>query len=148
MVTNSDAVIKELKFRFGDKEYVVPVLRSIPAAKWREQYFKESKEICDSMPMHFEHERDPKKLADAVGRGLMNALLRFPEKIPEMIFSYAPCLAEKKEEIIADAYDQDYIRAFAQIWQVAFEPFLGSLGMVMEMHRAQTSTLAPSKVVN
>ncbi|MCU1301571.1 MAG: hypothetical protein JWQ87_1855 [Candidatus Sulfotelmatobacter sp.] len=149
MATSSDSeVMKELTLRFGDKEYVVPVLRSIPAAKWREEYFTLNNEVFDAMPAQFEQEHDPKLLAKAIGRGLMGAMLRFPEKLPALIFSYAPSLIEHKEEITAAAYDRDYSRAFAQIWQVAFEPFLGSLGMIMEMQRSQPAASPSLKHVN
>ncbi len=83
------------------------------------------------------------RVSKAVSRGLMAALLKFPNKVPELVFSYAKSLAEKKEDILAEAYDQDFQRAFQQIWQVAFQPFLASLGMVLEMQRSQAS-LPPS----
>ncbi len=38
--SDSDVLLKELKLKFGDKEYVIPVLRMREAAKWREEYRK------------------------------------------------------------------------------------------------------------
>ena len=138
--SESDVLLKELKLSFGEKEYVVPVLRMKAAAKWREEYFKRTKEVFDTMPAKFEG--DQKELATAIGRGLMGALLEFPDKVPELVFSYAPSLPQ--EEILQAAFDQEFSRAFAQIWQVAFAPFLGSLGMVLEMQRAQAASQSPS----
>ncbi|MCU1270993.1 MAG: hypothetical protein JWN74_2287 [Acidobacteriaceae bacterium] len=149
MTNSSDSeVLKELKLTFGEQEYAVPVLRSIPAAKWREEYFTLNNELFDAMPAQFEQEHDPQALAKAIGRGLMGAMLRFPEKLPALIFSYAPSLIEHKEEIAAAAYDRDYTRSFAQIWQVAFEPFLASLGMIMEMQRSQVARAPSLKHLN
>jgi hypothetical protein len=135
--SESDVLIKELKLKFGEKEYVVPVLRMRAAEKWRAEYFEKTKEVSDSMPEKFDKENDPRELSKAIGRGLMGALLQFPNKIPELVFSYAPLLP--REEVLEAAYDQDFARAYKQIWQVAFRPFLDSLGMVIEMQRSQES---------
>jgi hypothetical protein len=140
--SESDVLIKELKLTFGEKEYTVPVLRKTAAEKWRAEYFAKTKEVSDSMPAKFEKENDPRELSKAIGRGLMGALLQFPNKIPELVFSYAPSLP--KEEILEIAYDQDFARAYKQIWQVAFRPLLDSLGMVIEMQRSQES-VSPSQ---
>lgn len=144
--SDSDVLLKELKLKFGDKEYTVPVLRMRAAAKWREEYFRLTKEISDANPSHLD-EKDPKKIADAVARGLMAALLRFPDKIPDIVFSYAPSLKEHEEEIFENAYDSDFADAYRKIWQVAFQPFLASLGMVIEMQRSQASP-SPSLVAS
>lgn len=132
--SDSDIILKELKLKFGDKEYIVPVLRMKQAAKWREEYFARTKEVTDDMKAD-----ETENLSKAVSRGLMAALLKFPGKVPDLVFSYSELLAAKKEEILEAAYDQDFQRAFQQIWQVAFQPFLASLGMVLEMQRSQDS---------
>lgn len=132
--SESDIILKELKLKFGDKEYVIPVLRSRAAAKWREEYFARTREVSQDMKME-----ETENVSKAISRGLMAALLKFPDKVPELIFSYSPELANKEEEIREAAYDQDFQRAFQQIWQVAFQPFLASLGMVLEMQRSQLS---------
>ena len=135
--SESDIITKELTLRFGDKEYTIPVLRMKAAAIWRKEYFRLTKEVSDTMPAKFEQHSDPKELSKAIGRGLMGALLEYPEKVPQLVFSYSKELEAKQDEILDAAYDQDFQRAFAQIWQVAFQPFLASLGMVMEMQRSQ-----------
>jgi hypothetical protein len=134
---------KNLKLVFGDDEYTVPVRRAGDAAEWREEYFKRTKEVSEAMPQHFAKADDPGELSKAIGYAVFGALLKYPAKIPELIFSYAPSLNEYKEKITSEAYDADYSRAFKQIWQVAFGPFLDSLGMVIEMQRAQDS-VSPS----
>lgn len=139
--SGSDVLLKELKLKFGDKEYTVPVLRMRAAEKWRVEYFAKTKEVSDSMPEKFDKENDPRELSKAIGRGLMGALLQFPNQIPELVFSYAPSLP--REEVLDHAYDQDFARAYKQIWEVAFAPFLGSLQMVIEMQRSQASRSTP-----
>ncbi len=131
--SESDIIKKTLTLHFGDKEYEVPVLRMLQAAKWRKEYFDRTKEVSASMMV--ENMDDKGQLSKAIGNALTGALIAFPEKIPELVFSYAPSLP--KEEVMEAAYDQEFSRAFAQIWQVAFSPFLASLGTVLEMQKAQ-----------
>ena len=132
--------MKELKLTFGGKEYVVPVLRMRKAAEWRKEYFERTKEVSTAMLV--DNIDDKGQLAKSVGNALTGALLAFPEKIPELVFSYAPSLP--KEEILDAAFDAEFSRAFAQIWQVAFSPFLASLGTVLEMQRSQATQSASS----
>lgn len=136
--TESDKLFKTLRLKFGETEYVVPVLRSTPAAAWREDYFKRTAEVSSAMLVENLTDKN------AVSRGLMGALLKFPEKVPELIFSYAPSLDPKRETIMAEAYDEDFMRAFNQIWEVAFKPFLASLGMVHEMNMAEAASASRS----
>jgi len=136
--SESDIVKKTLTLHFGDKEYEVPVLRMLAAAKWRKEYFERTKEVSSSMIV--DNMDDKGQLSKSVGNALSGALLAFPEKIPELVFSYAPSLP--KDEILDAAYDQEFAIAFSQIWQVAFSPFLASLGTVLEMQRASESRSA------
>ena len=138
--SESDVIKKTLTLHFGDKEYEVPVLRMLAAAKWRKEYFERTKEVSSAMMV--EHIDDKGQLSKAIGNALTGALIAFPEKIPELVFSYASSLP--KEEIMENAYDQEFSRAFAQIWQVAFSPFLASLGTVLEMQRTQQASPSAS----
>jgi hypothetical protein len=132
--SDSDILLKELKLTFGGKEYRVPVLRMREAAKWREEYVKRTQLVAASMPMNAD-EKAP-DFAKTMGTALLHGLLKFPEAIPELVFSYAPSLP--KEEIMANGYDQEFTSAFRAIWGVAFQPFLASLGMALETGRAQS----------
>ncbi len=139
-LTDSDILLKELTLTFGGKQYVVDVLRSRASAKWRKEYFERTKDLSTSMLV--ENVNDKGQLSKAIGNALTGALIAFPEKIPELVFSYAPNLP--KEEIMEAAYDVEFSRAFSQIWQVAFSSFLGSLGMVLEMQRAASASPSAS----
>jgi len=93
--------------------------------------------------MMVENMDDKGQLSKAIGNALTGALIAFPEKIPELVFSYAQKTVDgnplPKEVIMEEAYDHEFSRAFAQIWQVAFSPFLASLGTVLEMQKASDS---------
>jgi hypothetical protein len=104
------------------------------AAKWREQFFEQTKKVSDSMDVKVESGDGGK----AVSNALLQALLAFPDAIPNLVFSYASELP--KEKILEEAYDQEFLSAFRAIWGVAFQPFLASLGMVWEMQKAQESS--------
>jgi hypothetical protein len=142
--SESDIIKKTLTLHFGDKDYEVPVLRMLAAAKWRAEYFERTKDVSASMMV--EHMDDKGQLSKAIGNALTGALIAFPEKIPELVFSYAPSLP--KEEVMEAAYDQELSLAFAQIWQVAFAPFLESLGTMLQMQRASASRSALSGNLN
>jgi hypothetical protein len=136
--SESEIVLKILTLTFGEKKYEVPVLRMAEAAEWRKKFFEQTSALTADLPQQFD-ERSA-DLSKALGKGLFAALLKFPEKIPELVFSYAPNLP--KEEILAAAYDEEFSIAFKAIWGVAFQPFLTSLGMVVEMNRANPSPSA------
>ena len=139
--SESEILSKTLTLTFAGKPYEVPVLRMTEAAKWRKYYFERTQQVADAMPMNVS-ESTP-ELSKMIGHSLMSALLNFPEAIPELVFSYAKDLP-KDEIMAAEPYDQEFITAFQKVWGVAFQPFLASLGMVMEMHRSQAASNSPS----
>jgi len=137
---DSDVLLKVLHLHFGDKQYDVPILRMKASAKWRQEYFERTKEISASMIV--DSVGDNGELSKQVGNALTAAMLKFPDKIPELVFSYAPDLP--KEEIMEIAYDDDFSHAFSMIYKVAFQPFLASLGTVLEMQRARQQSRSDS----
>ena len=136
-----EIIKKTLTLIFDGKEYEVPVLRRNAAAAWRKEYSDRTREVSASMIV--ENMDDKGHLSKAVGNALTGALIAFPEKIPELVFSYAPTQTNgepmPKELILETAFDQEFSLAFAKIWQVAFSPFLDSLGAMMELQKAQAS---------
>jgi hypothetical protein len=132
---DSDVLLKKLTLTFGGKQYDIPVLRMKAAAEWRKEYMVLTKDVASSMII--ETEGDKAQISKQVGNALTGALLAFPEKIPELVFSYARSLPQ--EEIMEIAYDEDFSRAFGMIYKEAFSPFLIALGTALEMQRAQAS---------
>jgi hypothetical protein len=148
--TESDVLLKTLTLTFGEKSYEVPVRRMKDAAAWRKEYCERTRDI--SAAMIVDNLDNKGQLSRAIGNALTGALIAFPEKIPELVFSYAPKLVSgedlPKEKIMDEAYDQEFSRAFAQIWQVAFSPFLASLGTMVEMQESQASRSGSSAGLN
>ena len=137
--SESDIVKKTLTLVFGEKEYEIPVLRMLAAAKWRKEYFQKVQQIRDGMKIE-DAGMSPADLSKAIGNTLVGSVLSHAEQIPEIVFSYAPSLP--REEIVESAYDAQFALAFKQIWQVTFQPFLGSLGLALEMSKTSESRLA------
>jgi hypothetical protein len=147
--SDSDIVKKTLTLKFGGKEYEIPVLRMLAATKWRKEYFKRVEAIRSGMIV--EDQKDNPSLTSteikqAIGNALAGALLAHAEAIPEIVFSYAPDLPRAEIEEIA--YDQEFRLAFEQIWQVAFAPFLASMGLALEMSKASASQSVSSANLN
>jgi hypothetical protein len=132
---DSDVLLKKLTLTFGGKPYGIPVLRMRQAAEWRKEFLVLTQEVSASMII--DTEGDKAQIAKQVGNALTGALLAFPEKIPQLVFSYAKSLPQ--EEIMEMAYDEDFSRAFGMIYKEAFSPFLVALGTALEMQRAQAS---------
>jgi hypothetical protein len=110
--------------RLGDKDYSIPLLAVMPQREWRKKLFAELVPILDT----FNSSVDGKSMAS----GLTAALLRFPEKLAELVFAYAPGL--DKDEILANATEEQIAAAFSAIMAVAF-PFLPQLAMTTQMVR-------------
>lgn len=117
-----------LTLQFGDKEYAVKILTMGKAAEWREKFTAEMEVINESFTSPVAG-----ATAKAVANGFTAAMLRFPEKITEMVFLYAPYLDSKS--ILDECTDEQMATAFSNIWEVAY-PFLAHLGNVMQMVNA------------
>lgn len=120
-----------IMLEFGEKEYPVKLLTMGKAAEWRERFTAEMEIINESFKPSVAG-----ATAQAVANGFTAAMLRFPEKITDMVFLYAPYL--DRQVIVAECTDEQMAEAFSRIWEVAY-PFLAHLGNVMQMVNAAPS---------
>jgi hypothetical protein len=111
--------------KLGGKDYSIPLLAVMAQREWRQRLFAELAPLLEA----FNFSVDGKSMAT----GLTAALLKFPEKLCDMIFAYAPDLP--KEEILEKATEEQIASAFSSIMGVAF-PFLPQLGMVTQLLRS------------
>jgi hypothetical protein len=118
--------------KLGDKDYSIPLLAVMAQREWRKNLFAELVPLLDS----FKSKAD----GQSMQTGLTAALLNFPEKLCDLVFAYAPTLP--KEEILANATEEQIASAFSAIMGVAF-PFLPQLGMVTNLLRATTAASQP-----
>ena len=145
MRSESDILRKVITLKFGGKEYEVPVLRMVASAKWRKEWFEKS-ELASPKSSIVEDVTDKESVRKALGNALLGSLIEFPEKIPDLVFSYAPSLP--REEIMEVAYDEEFATAVTAIWEVAFTPFLTLLGTVNMMLKGTASRSASSGSLN
>lgn len=119
-----------IKVRFGAIEYDIAPLTLGPARKWREGFTGEMRNVLES----FQGEAAKETIPPA----LTSALIQFPEKIAEMVFSYAPNLAAQRENILDEATEEQMAFAFGRIMRLAF-PYLAHLGTVTQVLRAKAN---------
>jgi hypothetical protein len=126
--TEDDALSRApLSVKLGDKDYSIPLLAVMAQREWRKNLFAELAPILES----FNFKVDGKSMAT----GLTATLLTFPDKLCDLVFSYAPDLP--KDEILASATEEQIATAFSAIMAVAF-PFVPQLGMVTNLLRANS----------
>lgn len=114
----------------GGVEYTVNELPARKNSQWRQGFEQELGPILDLVQQAgggaaINSSDDLMRIAHQVGRVLVKA----PDAVTELIFSYAPNLAAKREEILDTAYDSELIGAFQAILGLAY-PF-GSLARQM-----------------
>lgn len=118
-----------IELTFGEKKYQVKPLPILKQREWRARLSSDLKDIVSAF------ERKDASSA-ALADGLTRALLDFPEKLAELVFSYDPSLP--REQILAEATEEQIALAFSAIMAVAF-PFLAQLGQVTGLMRAGLS---------
>lgn len=111
--------------RLGENDYTITPLKVNPQRRWRLKLGNELAPIVESFNQKVENK--------AMLNGLAGALIKFPEKLAEMVFDYAPNL--EQEKILEEATEEQLAIAFSKIMSVAF-PFLAQLGLVTTVVRA------------
>lgn len=112
-----------IEVQFGGKSYKLPVRRILKARAWREEFIKSISDIASEL------QGNVASLDNFVG-GFAFAFLRFPEKLADLVFAYAPDLDRKLIE--DEATEEELTLAFSSIMQVAF-PFASALSMAMQV---------------
>lgn len=112
-----------IKVKFGEVVYDIQPLTILKARAWRTL-------LNESLGGIVQNFKGPVGSTQDISSGLTLALLDVPEKLVDLVFSYAPDLP--KEKILAVALEEEMVIAFSAIMQVAF-PFLAQLGKVTEI---------------
>jgi hypothetical protein len=116
-----------IKVQFVGKPYEIPVRKILNARKWREQFILSISSIAGEL------QGEVTNLNNFLG-GFAFAFLRFPEKLANLVFAYAPDLPREKIEGDGPdgATEEELAMAFSAIMQVAF-PFRAELTMVNQV---------------
>lgn len=125
--TELDMITKSpTKVTLGEVEYDLKPLPIIKAREWRTQLNKEMGEITGSLTA----EQSQANL----GPALTSALIRFPDKMAELVFAWSPDLP--KEKILAEATEEQLGIAFSTVMAFAY-PFLVSLQTVLQVVKSK-----------
>lgn len=132
--SESDMLAKvPIKVTLGEKLYDIPVLTILPSRKWRIKLNETMGQIVNGFTSI-----GSANTSEAVSQGLTSALLRFPEKVAEMLFDYAG-ESLPQDEVLESATEEQLATAFSAVMQVAY-PFLPQLTTVMKTMRTVPSS--------
>jgi hypothetical protein len=135
--TEQDKVLMSpLKVKFGEKDYEIRPLRARKAQKWRQQ-------LCDEIGPIVEKLQPVAVSKVLFVQGLSAAMMQFPEKVYELLFTYAPYLPQ--DEILDEdkgATEEQLAYAFAQIWEMVYQDFLAQLGAARQLLMPTSQPLA------
>jgi hypothetical protein len=126
MARTEDQILSQapLEVTLGSEKYQIKVLTILKQQAWRKSLSAEFSSMLNGYSESADQQR--------VSHGLAVALTDFPEKIAELVFSYAPYLP--KDKILDEATEEQLAAAFSVIMSVAF-PFLAQLGTVTQLVR-------------
>lgn len=119
-----------ISVRLGEKDYKLKPRTITAAQEWRGQLNETMRDVLMGfLPSEGESSK-------AISRGMVTALLQFPEKVVELVFSYAPDDLQPKDEILATATEEQMAVAYSKIMVVAY-PFLAQLEVTLRALREQ-----------
>ncbi len=112
---------------FGEQAYQIQILRITPSREWRAKLVEQLGAILEG----FEITTTDSKV---LSRGLISALVHFPEKLLDLVFAYAPDL--EVEKILKEGSEEQVAIAFGSIFEVAY-PFVTQLGLVTQILQSE-----------
>ena len=118
----------------GEKEYV---LRELPVRKnreWRERLQKPFGELVEALQGARDTEIDNLRAVGGLVQQLSALLLGSVDIVIDLIFAYAPELAEDGKYIEENGYDSQFLEAFASVLGLAY-PFSMWMGPVRRAAR-------------
>jgi hypothetical protein len=121
--------------KLGTAEYKVPVLTISKQRAWREKFF--------NIATNLEGMLGPTANGDTFKAGLAFVMLRFPEKVAELVFEYAGDVLPQ-DVVLQQATEEQMARAFSRIMVVAF-PFGPALALTTEVLEKAKSYQASAK---
>jgi hypothetical protein len=138
--TDEDALLMApIKMTLGEKEYDVPLLRRRAACEWRKGFWQHVVGIFD----HLKVEANPERV-NAFASSLAFIFLQFPERIADIVYSYAGD-SLSREEIDETATEEQMAQAFQKIVKVAVFPYVGELATMTQVLNMAASFPQPPK---
>jgi hypothetical protein len=126
MRTESDMIAKSpIKVMLGSAEYEIHPLPIKKARAWRTQLNEIMAEVVE--PMQQEN-------MDGLGPALTAALIKFPDKMLQLVLAFQPSLS--KEKIEEEATEEQITVAFNVAMRFAY-PFLAPLQATLQVVKSQ-----------
>jgi hypothetical protein len=127
MRSESDMIAKSpVQVTLGDVNYDIKPLPILKARKWRTLLAATMNELVGTL-----QENQSK---DNMGPALTAALVRFPEKMAELIFEWSPELP--KDKIIEEATEEQLSVAYSKVMQFAY-PFLAQVQTTIQVVKSR-----------
>lgn len=135
MEPNESSILAQdaIRVTFGEKPYDIKPLTIRKSREWRKLLVESLQQIVTNFQGKI---TEVPEVASLLSSGLVNALVRFPEKQAELLFAYAPNLPA--EEILDTATEKQVQVAFSEVMRLAF-PFLSDLRQVTEIVQANSA---------
>lgn len=152
---------KTAKVQFGEREYILTEKVMGVSIKWREKLrssrvmrvFETLDGVLDQLVDAIERAGDGASNGQVrmvagmniatIAPALMQGLAHSVDEIIELLFDYTPELADDKEWILENAYNEEAILAFLEVLKLNF-PIMALWGMVSGSRVQPTSTNLPS----
>ena len=135
---------RQVTVKLGDKEYTIDMLPIGQSKKWRESLSQPFTELTQALETASIVEIN--QFGDIAGlvRKLSGTLLGSVDKMLDLMFEYAPQLAQDRDYIELNAFDDEALEAFTEILKLAF-PLGTLLAVVSGRTVSKTSPSLPSR---
>lgn len=130
--------MKEITLELGGRTYQVAALPIGRSKVWREALAIPFSDLAKVLTSAADLEINSIKDIASVVQDMSGVLLGSVDMMLDLLFSYAPILKADREWIEENAYDEEALRAFAEVLKLAF-PFGVLLGVVTGRMETKTS---------
>src|SRR6266705_4803095 len=115
--------MRPIKVRLGKQTYDIPTLNNRQASTWRDKLYEALGGLVSTFDFGgIDLNANRETVSEWMSTKLQQQMIAFPEKLAQLLFDFTPSLAEKKEEILEAATDEQIGLAFAQVSEVGY-PF-------------------------
>jgi hypothetical protein len=138
--TESDILSRApITVKLGEANFDIRPLAALKAREWRMELVK----VFAPLVASFDADANMANVSTMMLQGLIHA----PEQIADMVFMYAPNIAEQKQQVLETATEEQLAQAFSAIMGLAY-PFLAQVGMIVNALRAQLTVPEKEKQPN
>lgn len=139
--------MKEITVSLGGRNYTVSALPIAQSKVWREKLAIPFSDLAKALTMASEMASDERefKLSDVstIVQSMSGILLGSVDMMLGLMYDYAPVLAQDKEWIENNSYDEEALHVFSEVLKLAF-PF----GVLLEVVTGRTVSKTSSSLLS